>query len=261
MVVNERTGEILSLLEEKSPRSAAELAEALGVSIATIRRDFAELEKAGLITRYRGGAYLRHQGVGLEPTHKQREVKQRAEKEAIGQLASSLIKEGEVVVLDLGTTTLEVARALRKRRNITVFTGSLPIMNLLAGSELDLYFVGGQFKHRESCITGTVAQTFARSFYYDHFFMGVAGVSLDTGYTDFGIEEVELKKTFAQQSKRITVLADHSKFEQTYLAHLGPLEMAQTLVTDWQTDPEHLQALREHGVSVHVAQAAKTKAR
>lgn len=248
----ERRQQLLEYLARHELADVESLARALEASPATVRRDLQELADRGVITRTRGGAALITNGFGHEPPYIARATENLAEKRAIAQLASTFIREGEVVALDVGSTTLELAKYLRDRHNLTVFTASLPIAQVLIQSDVLVILVGGALRKRELSLAGSVATQTISQFHFDKMFLGTAGVSVNDGFTDFGIEDVEVKKSFLARSKQVIALADHTKVGRVSLATTAPLAAVRKLVTDAGVDPALVEALRQAGLEVLV---------
>ncbi len=250
---NARQQVILQLLERQSVVRVAELCERFGVSDMTVRRDLQELEQAGLIRRTYGGA-VSARGRSFEPPYLVRAATHQAQKQRIGQMAASLVQDGDSVALDVGTTTLEVARALRDKHNLTVVTHSLPIAQVLANHPLvRVIVVGGVLRSGELSLIGHLAERAYREFYVDKLFLGVGGLSLKAGLTEFNLEDALVKQAMLQLAKERIVVADASKLERVAFAFIGPLTCINTLVTDADADAQVVRQIEEAGVRVMLA--------
>ncbi|PJF49029.1 MAG: DeoR/GlpR transcriptional regulator [Chloroflexi bacterium] len=250
---NARQQVILQLLERQSVVRVAELCERFGVSDMTVRRDLQELEQAGLIRRTYGGA-VSARGRSFEPPFPARAATNQAQKQRIGQMAASLVQDGDSVALDVGTTTLEVARALRDKHNLTVVTHSLPIAQVLANHPLvRVIVVGGVLRSGELSLIGHLAERAYREFYVDKLFLGVGGLSLKAGLTEFNLEDALVKQAMLQSAKERIVVADASKLERVAFAFIGPLTGINTLVTDADADAQVVRQIEEAGVRVMLA--------
>jgi len=257
----ERHKAISDYLAENEFAEVETLSAFVNASPATVRRDLKELEKIGVVVRTRGGAARAHYGVGHEPSYSARAHQQRAEKRAIAQQACDLIHEGQVIALDVGSTNYEVAKQLRGYHNITVFTASLPIAQLLAASDVSVFIVGGRVRPKELSVIGpTVTQVIAQ-YHFDLFFMGAAGVTPQAGFTDFSIDDVEVKKTLIQQSHQVIALMDHTKIGQVSFAQICPLLKVKRLITDAQADPAGINEIRQLGLEVSLAPLPPDSAR
>jgi len=249
----QRKKQILDYLSRHEFADVESLVSAVSASPATIRRDLQDLANRAVVTRTRGGAALVVHGLGHEPPYRARANENLAEKRAIAQLASTFVREGEVIGLDVGSTTFELARAIRTQRNITVFTASLPIAELLSQSDVAVMLLGGRLRKKELSLAGTVAVQIVSQFHFDKFFLGTAGVTVNSGFTDFGIEDVEIKKAFLTRSKELIALGDHTKLGQVSLTTTCPISAVHRLITDSKADPGQLRKLREAGLEVLTA--------
>ncbi|MFU1792514.1 DeoR/GlpR family DNA-binding transcription regulator [Paenibacillus azoreducens] len=232
----EREKLILDLLHENSPLSVEELAQQLDVSEVTVRRDLAAMEKKELISRRRGGAALPDQD--NEPLFIQREKKNHDFKRQIGQYAASQIREGEVIALDVGTTTTEVAKALVKRRGITVFTSSFQVASILSKSNLQVYMIGGLIRFNEMSMVGSIAIETIKKFNFDRYYLGLASLNRELGLTDYSVEEVEVKQAFISQSKQVIALADKTKMGTSSLLKVCEYDQVSEIITN-RSDGEH----------------------
>lgn len=249
----ERKQQILDYLTQHEFADVDSLAHAVEASPATVRRDLAELAQRSAITRTRGGAAVVVHGVGHEPPYIERASENLPEKRAIAQLASTLIHEGEVIVLDVGSTMFELAKLIRDRRNLTVFTASLPIAQVLAQSNVSVILVGGVLRKRELSLAGTMAIQIISQFHFDRLFLGTAGITVKDGFTDFGMDDVEVKRAFLSRSKQVIALADHTKLGQVSLATSCPIAAVQMLIVDHGADASQVEALRREGLQVLLA--------
>jgi DeoR/GlpR family transcriptional regulator of sugar metabolism len=229
-MANERSKEILNLLSVKSPLTIEELARKLFVSEVTVRRDLASLEKQGLIIRNRGGASL--PALGFEPMFNQRQKKNFQLKQNIAKHAAAQIREGEVIALDVGTTTAELAKELVKRSGITVFTSSFQVASILAKSNLQVYMIGGLIRKTEMSMVGSIALETIMKFNFDRFYLGLAAISQEAGPTDYSIEEAEIKRAFIARSKEVIALVDRSKFGTSSLVKVCEFDQIDEIITN-----------------------------
>jgi len=169
---NRRQKIILELLRKNSRITVNELSEHFGVSAVTIRRDMTSLAKAGKILRTYGGA-VSSEKVAYEFSFKEKLNKNIKEKERIGNLAASLIKEGEVILMDTGTTTFQMACSLSSRKNITVVTNSLSIVSTLSGNpDIKIILLGGELQPEGFYLFGPMTEKELQNIYVDKSFMG-----------------------------------------------------------------------------------------
>lgn len=254
MLPSERRKLILEIVDTQSSVSVSELCEQLGVSEMTIRRDLRSLSDGGLLRRVHGGAVSRR-GRSYEPPYFLRASANVERKEAIGRKARELIEEGDSIALDVGTTTLELAKALVNASNITVVTSSLPAASVLADApDTRLILSGGVVRQQEMSMTGHIAQRAYRDFWVDKAFIGVGGLDLDAGLTEYNLEDSLVKQAIIDHAGEIIVLADSTKLGETCFAWIAPLSAIHTLVTDWLAAPEVVAAIRQQGIEVLIAE-------
>lgn len=253
MTEKTRHSNILTLIEEQGEVRVTDLCEKFSVSEMTIRRDLTALERAGLVRRTHGGA-VSARGRSYEPPFLSRAGTNLAQKERIGQLAASLIHDGDSIALDVGTTTLEVGRALKDKHNLTVLTASLNIANLLASSPgIRLIVVGGIVRPGELSMVGHLAERAFREFYVDKLFLGVGGISLEAGLTEFNLEDALVKQAMIKTAKERIVVADSSKLNRIAFTLVAPLSEIHTLITGNESDETTVQQLRQAGLRVLLA--------
>lgn len=257
MLPEERHRKILELLEEKPVVKVQELVNMFGVSLETIRRDLEHLDKNGLVRRIYGGA-VKARVHAVEPSYETRALKCLQEKKAIGRCAAELVEDGEAIILDIGTTTLEVARALRKKRNLTALTNSLIIANeLLSHENKRVILIGGEVRPGEMASSGFIATQTVRQFRVNKAFLGAAGITVEDGITDFNLAEAEVRKAMLDIAEKVIVVADSTKIGVTALCCVAPLGSIHTLVTDSRASQAELELLRQVGLEVIVAEVGE----
>lgn len=250
MLSVERQQEILSLLDKHHSVQISELVERFNTSEMTIRRDLGALERKGLLRRVRGGA-ISNRGRSYEPPFLVRSKDRTEEKKRIGSMAASLIKSGESIMLDVGTTTLEIARNLSNHQNLTVITPCFQIAALLVEHpNIRLIVTGGILRRGELSLVGHLAEQAIEEFYVDKLFMGVGGADLEAGFTEFNLEDTLIKKAMIRRAKEITVVADSSKFGQVAFTVIAPLGVANRIITDDALPRQTADKIRELGIEL-----------
>lgn len=250
MLSVERQQEILSLLDKHHSVQISELVERFNTSEMTIRRDLGALERKGLLRRVRGGA-ISNRGRSYEPPFLVRSKDRTEEKKRIGSMAASLIKSGESIMLDVGTTTLEIARNLSNHQNLTVITPCFQIAALLVEHpNIRLIVTGGILRRGELSLVGHLAEQAIEEFYVDKLFMGVGGADLEAGFTEFNLEDTLIKKAMIRRAKEITVVADSSKFGQVAFTVIAPLGVANRIITDDALPQQTADKIRELGIEL-----------
>lgn len=249
----ERQSRITALVQSEKRVLVSELSRHLGVSEMTIRRDLCELEQSGVLVRDHGGAFA-SRSTTYEPPYIARSRENVEEKRSIGRLAATLLRENDMVVLDVGTTILEVARNLPTGLRLTVITHWLPMVEVLEKHDhVSVVVTGGVLRSGEKSLIGNMAISAFRRFFPGKVFLGVAGISLDKGLTDYTIDEVEIKKAMIECAKEVIVLADHTKLERVAPVPIGPISLVHTIVTDSGIAESQKSELQDAGVRLLVA--------
>lgn len=245
---------ILELLKESPFLRVQELARRLGVSEATVRRDLVLLSREKKIDRIRGGASLATELLReWEPSFTSRQGLNREEKKAIARVAMKLVKPGEAIALDVGTTTLALAEELRKIPHLTVFTNGIPIAEALAGSSVSVYLLGGHLRDSEMSLVGALTRQAIETLRFDRFFLSAAGVTFKEGFSDFNLEEVEIKKAFMSRAREVIALVDHTKLGRPSVVPIAPLQAANLLVTDERAERELVTNWSKAGIKIELA--------
>ena len=251
---NQRHNEIMRLLAENHMVRANELVDRFQVSMETIRRDFEYLEKCGNLTRVYGGAVIKSMH-GLEPEYTIREIKNYHKKVEIGKAAAQLVKDGDTIIVDLGTTTLEFAKFLHDKKNLTIFTNSIQVASeLVRNNNIKVIMLGGMLRSGELSTSGFLAEEMIDRFRVDKVFLGVGGFTLGFGIGDYHIEESNLRRHFVRNAQEVIALADSSKFGIKTLSNVCHTNDIDMLVTDEDTDKKLLTELKKSGIQVIVAE-------
>lgn len=212
MLTKQRHDLILKKLEEKKSITVTEVKELLNTSESTARRDIVALDRAGKLTKVFGGAVALEQPViPYEPTIAQKKDINVEEKRCIAKYAASLIRDGEFIYLDAGTTTGCLIEWLPDR-NVTVLTNAVAHARQLAEMGVKVYLVGGELKGATEAIIGSQAVEMLQSYHFTKGFFGTNGITVKTGFTTPDAHEAQVKKAAMGQCKERFVLADSSKF-------------------------------------------------
>jgi DeoR/GlpR family transcriptional regulator of sugar metabolism len=259
MLSEVRLAKLIELLNEKGSVKVSELCEMFRVTEKTIRKDLENLEQRGILKRVHGGAVLIENATSMLPIFKRR-VRQQQEKTEIAAEASSLIEDGHIILLDAGSTTLEVAKLIQNR-SLTAVTNDTQISSILAEcGNIDLFVLGGYRRKGTYTIVGQSAINMLNELNIDIAFLGCTGIDLDRGLSIFHREEAELKKRMIRAAKRTVLLADHTKFERTALITFAKLEDIDVLVTDSRTSESVLEKIIGKGVQVIRARPSEESA-
>ncbi|WP_420102620.1 DeoR/GlpR family DNA-binding transcription regulator [Bosea sp. (in: a-proteobacteria)] len=250
---------ILATLAERGTVEVAALAEALGVSAVTIRADLDALEKRRLIRRIRGGA------MALRPSRFERPLDLPSqsfseEKQRIGALAASMVRDGETIILDSGTTSLALAQNLSEAlTDVVVVTNGLDIAIALRNHPgLTVIVTGGRVKTggrnlESSSLISPFGTTLLREINADIAFLCCAGIDAERGFTNGNWDEAEVKKAMIDAARRVVFVADHAKIGHVGSARIASLDAAEALVTDNGAPAADIQRLEAAGLRIAVA--------
>ncbi len=253
----DRKSQIVEMVMERGNITIAEICSRFEVSDMTARRDLNELDRQGLLRRVHGGA-IANLGRSYEPSFQTRAVKNKEAKSAIGQKAAGLIYDGDSIALDVGTTTLEIVQGLKGKRNLTIVTSCLQIAAMIVDQislEVDarLIITGGIVRPRELSMVGHIPEQVYQDLHVDKAFIGIGGISLEDGLTEYNIEDTQIKRMLIRSTQEKIVVADGAKFGVTTFASAAPLTAVDKIVTDRSAPPEILEKVREQGVEVVLA--------
>ena len=248
----ERRRAILDMLARDGRVLVKELAPRFGTSQVTIRKDLEVLHARGLVHRTHGGALPVPSGALLDPSLRDKEKLHRREKLRIGAAAAQLVKEGQSVILDSGTTTTAVARALRELRNVTVITNAVNIAAELAGTSIAVILTGGLLRENSFSLVGPLAEETLRRLSADVFFLGVDGFDAHFGLTTPNLLEAKVNRVMMEIAKRVVVVCDSSKFGRRSLSLIAPTAAVHQTITDGRIPKPDLQALQDAGIEVTI---------
>lgn len=253
MFAEERQQRVLEALQKQSRIKVMELAALLNVSPATIRRDLDELETAGLLQRTHGGALLRPQA-RFEPTFFEKEDQYLAQKEQIGYLAASMINPGETIIIDAGTTTFQMLKYLREKRNLTIITNAINFAKeFTADHNIELIMIGGTVRLNTQALVGPLSEANLKNFHADKAFIAANGCMPQKGLTTPNLSEAYTKRAMAQAATEVIAVLDHSKFGQINLATIIPLSEVDLIITDSGIAPACRKELEDAGSQLVIA--------
>jgi DeoR family glycerol-3-phosphate regulon repressor len=253
--VTPRQRQLLDFVRQHGDTSVTDLARFLAVTAQTIRRDIRQLEEAELIARYHGG-------VGLPSTvenidYAQRKVMNAEAKRRIARTVAKQIEPGRSLIINIGTTTEEVARALANHRGIRVVTNNLNVAAIMApNEEAEVFIAGGLVRQRDRGVVGEATLDFIRQFKVDIGIIGVSSIEQDGTLLDYDYREVRVAQTIIEQAREVWLVADHSKFTRSALVRLSHLSQVDKFFTDAPVPPAVHRVIESSHVELIVADPA-----
>ncbi len=246
----ERRREILGVLHRDGRVLVKDLARRFRISQITIRKDLEVLDGQGVIERTHGGALPVKGGALLDPTLREKERLHRRQKALIAGAAVRMVEEGQSVLLDSGTTTTAIARALKDMARLTVITNAINIAAELAGTHIEVILTGGTLRKNSFSLVGPLAQRTLLQLGADILFLGVDGFDTAAGLFTPNLLESEVNRAMVDIARRTVAVCDSSKFGRRSLCNIMPASAVHEVITDRQIPKADLQALREAGVKV-----------
>ncbi|MDQ0061506.1 DeoR/GlpR family DNA-binding transcription regulator [Paenibacillus harenae] len=254
LTYEDRRMTILNHLEMEGKVQVLHLSELLSVSTETVRRDLDRLEKEGKLRKVYGGAVKMRIEL-VEPPFLKRTQMMKAEKASIGKLAASLIEDGETIMVDNGTTTIEILPHLKDRTNITLITHSIPVLNVAMESfRGTIIFAGGEVNPEYQATTGSLTDQMLDRFKVNKAFISAGGISLVDGITDYHLAEATISRKMMQRAEESILVADHSKFGMSTFARVSRLEEISMLITDAGCPKEWIDTMESLGIEVRISE-------
>jgi len=255
LLAEQRRRKILDLLEQKGQVTVRDLVDRFGVSAVTARGDLDALASNGSAVRSHGGA-VRQLEASQDYPLRFKETLNRGEKIKIGRAAAELVRPNEVIILDSGTTTAEVARQIKARKiqPVTIITNALNIASeLMDAPGISVIVIGGLMRPVSCSFVGPQAETMLKEFHADRLFLAVDGFDLTIGASTPDVFEAQLNGLMMQVSKEVNIVADSSKLGRRSVSRIGPTDKIHRLITDSRASAEFVDALRKKGVDVLTA--------
>jgi DeoR family transcriptional regulator of aga operon len=250
----ERRKKILNILDDKGQVYVNELSKTFNVSEVTIRNDLDQLESKKHLIRARGGALKHEHNVALDYRISDKYKFNLSEKMKIGKAAAELINENETIILDSGTTTLEVAKNLSHFKSLNLITNAINIINtLIQNQNINVIVPGGTLRIESQSLIGPIAEKMMKNFSVDKVFIGVDGIDSELGAFTPNIEEASLNQVMINLSRKVIVVTDSSKFKKRSLAHICPPHDIDYIVTDAGISKEDKIHLEKKGIKIIIA--------
>lgn len=250
MLEETRKSRVMEIIRERREITVNELSEMLEVTGATIRKDLTDLENLGLVVRTHGGAVLPSH-TKVESNFIQKSKQHVEEKMKIAKRALDFIKPGDSIILDSGTTTLAIARELKRARlnPLTVVTNNLFIATELVGTEIDLIVLGGTVRENSFSLIGSLCEDGLKKIYVDKAFVGTTGASAE-GVMTPDINEAQIKSMMVSQSNENFIVADSSKFGGPSFALYATFDRIDHVITDWKLPADVENSLKKFEIEV-----------
>jgi DeoR family transcriptional regulator, aga operon transcriptional repressor len=249
MLNEERRLRIQGIVTQHKRILVKEISKEFDISEVTVRKDLEVLEKRGILSRVHGGAILNQSSVhDIALTEKEHIYPK--EKQLIGEKASQLIREGDVILLDSGSTTTQIARNIKFKKDIKVITNAVNIASELAGSEIEVILTGGFLREKSFSLVGPIAEDTLRHINADKLFLGVDGIHFEFGLTTPNLMEARVNQLMIKKSLEVILVSDSSKFGKRSMSFISDVSSIQQVITDNGIHDDDLRELEELGVKV-----------
>ncbi len=245
---------IIIEIQKKGQVFVDELSKEFKVSEVTIRNDLEQLERKNMLIRARGGAINLESRVRSDFRLTEKGRINLKEKIAIGKQAAKLIKEGDTIIIDSGTTTIEITKNISHLKELTLISNALNIVNELSNtSNINVIIPGGYLRKNSMSLVGPMAEKNLRNLHVDKVFLGVDGFDTKFGVYTPNIEEAHLNEIMIEAATEVIIVADSSKFKRRSFAYICPLNKIHTVVTDQGISDEDKKRLEDAGIKVWIA--------
>lgn len=250
-----RHKQMFEIIQEQGFVTVQDLADTFSVTPQTVRRDINTLCAKGLVQRHHGGVGVTFSTENMD--YSNRQVLYQAEKQRIARMVAENIPSRSSLFINIGTTTEEVAKALHGHERLRVITNNLNVATILRGNEnIETLVAGGLVRHRDCGIVGESAIDFIGQFKADFGIIGISGIDLDGTLLDYDYREVRAAQAIIENSRKVFLVADHSKFGRNAMVRMGTLEDIDALFTDFMPPAPLAEALERSDVQLFVAQPA-----
>jgi DeoR family transcriptional regulator, aga operon transcriptional repressor len=252
LLTEQRRRNVLDLVDQDGQVTVSDLVKRFSISAVTVRSDLDTLASVGAVVRSHGGAVRRLEATQDYPL-RMKETLHREEKVRIGRAAAELVKPGETIILDSGTTTAEIARHLKrvKTQSLTVITNALNIaIELAESSGVSLIMIGGLLRPVSCSFVGPQAEAMMNEFHADRLFLAVDGFDLVNGPSTPDVLEAQLNNVMIRSAREVNVVTDFSKLGRRSVSRIGPLDRIRRLITDTRAPQEFTEGLRNRGIEV-----------
>jgi DeoR family transcriptional regulator of aga operon len=252
MLIEERRQHILSLIQKQGRVLVDELSNDLDRSKITIRKDLDYLESKALLLRTHGGALPARAGALSDPTIQEKEELHHEEKVRIAKAAAAMVSDGQCIILDSGTTTTEIARAILSLRGLTVITNALNIAADMARSDFEIILIGGTLRKNSLSVVGPLAEDVLKEMHADIVFLGVDGFDTKVGLTTPNVLGARVNRAMVEAAEKVVAVCDSSKFNRRSLSLIVGTSAIDHVITDSNLAPGEVKAIQDAGIEVTI---------
>ncbi len=253
IMAEERRTQILQILRRAGRVKVNTLASQFSTSAVTIRNDLNELAQRGLVQRSHGGAML-PDAIMRESPLQERLKAHAEEKRRIGALAATMIHDNETIILDSGTTTLEIARQIKKKKGLHIITNGINIAaELLDARDSEVIIVGGTVRGESASVSGRFTEEMFDQFSADKLFLSGAGCDLEFGISGANLEETMVNRAMLRIAREIILVADASKFSRRCMSRIAPFSEIDIVISDKSLSEDTQTRLRSSGCTLMLA--------
>jgi len=249
----QRIQKIEDYIREHGSVSLDELCRQFDVSKNTIRRDMNELEARNIVKKVYGGVVLNDEDAPIPLS--QRQMTMKGAKAAIAAKAAEFVKDGDIIILDAGSTVVQIVEHLKQKQRVTIISNSIPVINAALGYDnLHVIVTGGDLLRSTNSLVGQEAIAMLKKLHANTVFLAATSVSLEKGITNSSLIETELKKVMMEISSQTILLVDHTKFDTVSLVTFSDLRDIDVVITDESPSPPYFEYCRQHGGTIVVAE-------
>lgn len=249
MLNEERRIKIQGIVTQKKRILVKQISKEFEISEVTARKDLEILEKRGILSRVHGGAIINQSSVHDIALTEKEHISPK-EKQLIGEKAAQMIKEGDIILLDSGSTTTQIARNIKFKKDIKVITNAVNIASELAGSEIEVILTGGFLREKSFSLVGPIAEDSLQNINADKLFLGVDGIHFEFGLTTPNLMEARVNQLMIKKSLEVILVSDSSKFGKRSMSFIADVASVHKIITDRNIDRDELNKLEELGIEV-----------
>ena len=249
MLNEERRLKIQGIVTQKKRLLVKEISEEFDISEVTVRKDLKALEKRGILSRVHGGAILNQSSVHDIALTEKEHISPK-EKQLIGAKAAEMVNEGDVILLDSGSTTTQIARNIKFKKDIKVITNAVNIASELAGREIEVILTGGFLREKSFSLVGPIAEDALQHINADKLFLGVDGIHFEFGLTTPNLMEARVNQLMIKKSLEVILVSDSSKFGKRSMSFIADVGSIQKVITNKDIHDEDLMTLEELNIKV-----------